>query len=154
MKVLPRPHNLPGTDPQFHEARKYLSPMTYKGREILASHGSCKQEGCGYHSAWTSNKARDLGMWKHRALKVVHARIRYFGKVAQGDVKKIGILLRETADHHTHLFEPWLQEVKVFLNELAGVGVDDLADVNFQVEYDLGNSAYDVAKAALDRGYN
>jgi hypothetical protein len=155
LKVLPAPHNLPGTDPSFHQSRNYLSPSKHGGKEILASFGSCKEDGCGYRCGWTSNKARDLAMWKHRAFKVVEARIPYFKKIAQGDTQKVSELLRQTADKNTHLYPFWLKEVEGFFFNLAG---DDaglvLPEYNFQVEYDLGNGAYDVAKAALDKAYN
>lgn len=153
MIVLPRPHDLPGTDPRFHEARKYLSPVKYKGREILASHGACKETGCNYSSAWTSNKARDRGMWQHRALRVREARMLYFHEKFQGDQRKVGETFQQTADKHTHEFNSWMGLVGSFIDDFADVALEDLPDYRFRVEYDLGNSAYDVAKAALDNAY-
>lgn len=151
--MLPRPHDLPGTDPRFHESRNYLSPRMDNGREILASHGSCKEPGCGYRAAWRSNIARDKGMWKHRAEKVVAERIRYFGKRVGNDPEKIRTLVKETADKHTHTFGAWMKLIDDFTQTLAGAGVDDLPDYNFRVEYDLGNHALDVAKAVIDQAY-
>jgi len=151
MTRMPRPHDLPGTDPRFHEHRKYLSVMKVQGVERIVSNGSCKHDGCGYSAAWATNAGRDRGMWQHRAYLVVEARIQYFKTKFQGDTKKMTRALIETVDCHTHLFAHWMKQVDEFILELAEVKSTDLPDFNFRVEYDLGSSAYDVAQAAIEK---
>lgn len=141
---------LPGTDPSFHEFRKYLSPMTHKGKRILASFASCKHPKCNYSSAWASNTGRELGMWKHRSEKVNEARLWYFMKMGWGP-EKAQLQMNEVADKHSHTFENWEILVTGFIRLLSGVDLDELPTMNYQVQYHLGTTAMDCAKAALDR---
>lgn len=141
-------HDLPGTDPRFHESRNYLSPVKYRGREILGAHGSCKEEGCGYRSAWTSQRARNEGMWLHRALKVREARALYFAKLfpEPGDLR-VAQLFNETADNNSHHYEPWKKLVEdLFFNLLGDDAEKVLPDFDYYKEYKDGKSALDTAK--------
>jgi hypothetical protein len=145
-------HNLPGTDPRFHESRNYLSPVKYKGEHILAAHGSCKEQGCAYSSAWTSNRARDRGMWLHRALQVREARAKYFYErfPKPGD-ERVAQLFNETADHNSHLFSVWEKLVKGFFFNLVGDDATILVpDYNYYQDYKQGNFALDTAKFLVD----
>jgi hypothetical protein len=143
-------HDLPGTDSRFHEPRKYLSPMKYRGQMILASHGSCKQDSCHYSSAWTSNAARDRGMWLHRALKVREARMLYFiERFGDKDQAKLGQLFLETADNNSHFYKPWLEVVNQLMVEAVEVGVEDLPDYDTFLDYKVGTSAIDAVNKIL-----
>lgn len=145
-------HDLPGTDPRFHEARKYLTPVVYRGREILASHGACKETGCNYSSAWTSNKARDKGIWTHRAAKVVEARLVYFQKTLGFSAAQSARMLAETADKNSHTYEQWLTLTREFFLKLAGEDLDlSLPEHSYQVRYDLGHNPWDTAREVIDR---
>lgn len=139
-------HDLPGTDPRFHEPRKYLSPVMIRGEEILASHGSCKEPGCGYRSAWASMAARDRGMWLHRAIKVREARMVYFierfgERFGDRDGAKLEQLFLETADNNSHFYKPWLAIVNRLLVEAVEAGVEDLPDYDTYLDYKVGTSA-------------
>lgn len=138
-------HELPGTDPRFHETRNYMSPIILRGREILAHHGSCKQEGCGYHSAWTTRAARDRGMWTHRALRVREARTQYFNGLNLTEMQALR-LQKETADCHSHFFSPWRAHVQTFYRELAGDDEMQLPDYDYYNDYGQGNSALSTAQ--------
>lgn len=140
-------HDLPGTDPRFHEPRKYLSPARVRGDEILAAHGSCKEQGCDYRSAWTTMAARDRGMWLHRALKVREARVLYFAERFGDTDPRVGQLLLETADFNSHFFAPWKQLVKDFFFNLVGDDVEVLLpEYDYYKDYKEGNAALDTAK--------
>lgn len=150
MTARPTKAPLPGTDPSFHEFRKYLSPMTHKGKNILASFASCKHKACNYSSAWASNTGRELGMWRHRSEKVTEARLWYFMKLGFGP-EKARLMMSEVADKHSHTWENWEGLVNGFIRLLAGVDLEDLPAFNHQAQYHLGAGAMDCAKAALDR---
>lgn len=141
---------LPGTDPRFHESRNYLSPVMYKGREILASHGSCKQDGCGYSSAWTSNSARDRGMWMHRALHVRELRMKYFFNLTKDNAKS-AIMFMETADKNSHTYGAWLGIMRDFFFSLLGDDAElNVPDYKITTKYHLGVGAKDAAESLLD----
>jgi hypothetical protein len=142
-------HDLPGTDPRFHETRNYLSPAHVRGEEILAAHGSCKEQGCGYRSAWTTMPARDRGMWLHRALKVREARMLYFGERFGNTDLRVARLFLETADNNSHYYAPWLELVNQFLMEFVEVGVEDLPDYDTFLDYRVGTSAIDTANKVI-----
>lgn len=145
--TLPAPHDLPGTDPRFHEPRKYLSPVMHHGEKILASFGSCKEDNCGYRGAWVTRAARDRNMWMHRALKVREARIIYFTKLFPNPLDpRPGQLFLETADHNTHFFAPWQNQVKLFYRDLTGDDRIDLPEYDFYREYQDGKFAMDTAR--------
>jgi len=141
-------HDLPGTDPRFHESRNYLSPVKLRGEMILASHGSCKEGGCGYRSAWTTNAARDRGMWLHRAMKVREARVVYFYERFP-DNAKVGQLFLETADNNSHYYQPWLDVVNKLLKETAEVTVADLPDYDTYLDWQVGTLALDAVNKLL-----
>lgn len=142
-------HDLPGTDSRFHESRNYLSVMTYRGEEILASHGSCKEAGCGYRAAWKSNAARDKAMWEHRALKVREARAHYFYNLFDGDQRKVGEMFQNTADRNSHRFDDWFAQVKHFeLTEITRE-VGELVKYDYRVAYDLGRTAREAFEELL-----
>lgn len=149
--MVTRFNDLPGTSPNFHSSHNYLTSIRYKGREMLASHGSCRETGCNYSSAWTSNEARDRGMWKHRAEKVAEARVSYFRKLTNFNPKKAQRLLDETADHNVILFDKWMVRVQSFLSELAGEDIPELPKGPYQVRYMRGVGAMDMAKEILAR---
>lgn len=144
-------HDLPGTDPRFHESRNYLSPVRLRGEDILAANGSCKETGCNYRSAWTTNGARDRGMWLHRAMKVREARVIYLTERFGKDSPQITRLINETADHNSHYFSVWEKLVKGFFFNLVG---DDagilLPDYDYYKDYKEGNFALDTAKFLVD----
>lgn len=140
------PHDLPGTDSRFHEARRYLSPVKFHGRDILAAHGSCKEQGCGYSSAWVTSGARDRGMFLHRALKVREARVIYFGELFGNASPNVGRLLNETADNNSHFFAPWKELVWEFFHDLTGDPEGVMPDRNYLAEYRQGHTAMDTAK--------
>lgn len=155
MPIAKRSHTLPGTDPMFHQYRKYLSPMKYKGQQILASMGSCKHPGCNYSGAWSSNAAREVGMWKHRSEKVRDARLDYFlRKMRVGPDKAIELQL-EFADKHSHTYENWVDLVESFIRVTAGLTVDDeaLPTMDYATPYHLGVGAKAMAMKILDKGY-
>lgn len=149
-------YTLPGLDPMFHEARKYLSPMRVKGELILASFGSCKETGCNYSAAWATNAGRDLGMWKHRSDAVRDARLDFFMRKMRMGPDKATEMLGEFADKHSHTFENWMELVEAYFRNLAGVGIDDdsVPTINWAVKYQLGKGAKAVVTEILDVAYN
>lgn len=151
--TLPTQDQLPGIDPKFHEVRKYLAPVRYKDKRILASFGSCKEPGCNFSEGWTTNVGRDLGMWKHRAGEVRKARLKLFKKISQGDHRKAADMLLETADKHSHTFENWVGIVEGFIRNLAGIDLNDLPDYRYRTEYHIGTSALTAAEQAIDQDY-
>ena len=151
--MLPAPHNLPGTDPRFHEPRKYLSPARHNGQEILGAYGSCKEDGCGYRGGWTTTSARDRNMWMHRALKVRSARLEYFLRLFPEPLDpRPGRLLLETADKNSHFFHPWTEEVLRFYRELAGEDKLPLPEYDYYTEYKSGKFALDTARFIFEVG--
>lgn len=137
-------HDLPGTDPRFHEARKYLSPVKVRGEEILAAFGSCKEEGCNYRAAWNNSASRDRNMWLHRAMKVREARMLYFiDRFGDKDPAYLGQLFLETSDMNTHYYNPWLDVVKKLYRDLAGDKTLELPEYDYYVEYKAGKMAKD-----------
>lgn len=155
MPIAKRSHTLPGTDPTFHEYRKYLSPMKYKGQKILASMGSCKHAGCNYSGAWSSNALREVGMWKHRSEKVRDARLDYFLRKMRVGPDKAAELQMEFADRHSHTYENWVELVEGYIRVLAGLNPDDeaLPPIEPMTPYHLGVGARAMAIRILDKGY-
>jgi hypothetical protein len=153
--IARRSHTLPGTDPKFHEYRKYLSPMRYKGQQILASMGSCKHSGCNYSGAWSSSAAREVGMWKHRSEKVRDARLDYFLRRMKVGPDKAVELQMEFADKHSHTHRDWVQLVEGYIRVIAGLNPDDdaLPDAEFITPYHKGVGAKAMALKILDQGY-
>lgn len=155
MPIARRSHTLPGTDPTFHQYRKYLSPMKYKGQQILASMGSCKHPGCNYSGAWSSNAGREVGMWKHRSEKVRDARLDYFlRRLKVGPDKAIELQI-EFADRHSHTYENWVELVEGYIRVIAGLTADDeaLPPIESITPYHLGVGAKQMALRILDQGY-
>lgn len=155
MPIARRSHSLPGTDPKFHEYRKYLSPVKYKGRQILASFGSCKHAGCNYSGAWSSNAGREVGMWKHRSEKVRDARLDYFLRKMRVGPDKAMELQMEFADKHSHTYERWVELVEGFIRVTSGLNAEDeaLPTMDYATPYHLGVGAKDMAMRILDRNY-
>jgi hypothetical protein len=114
-----KPNPLPGTDPTFHEMRRYYSPITHKGRKIMGHFASCKESGCGYSGTWANNKARDKGIFVHRSEKIKEARFKFlveqFRPLGEGevDMDRIGDAVLETSDKYTHFFEGWVDQVEI-----------------------------------------
>lgn len=130
---------LPGTDPTFHVCRRYLSPVMYKGKEILAFHASCREQGCQFSSAWASDAGRDLGMWRHRSEKVQEARRDQFIKEYGGNLGKVEAAMLRTADKNSHTFENWAEAVEVLYRGRIGEDFTiELENPQLRKDYHLG----------------
>lgn len=147
-------HDLPGTDPRFHESRNYLSPANVDGMMILAAHGSCKEDGCGYRGAWRSTNSRDRAMQLHRALRVREARMNYFIKLFGTDNQaKLGQLFLETTDNNSHFYQPWLDTVKhLYVALVADPEVIDLPEYDYYKDYKDGQSAKSMVDFIFEAG--
>lgn len=147
-------HDLPGTDPRFHESRNYLSPVKIDGVEILAAHGSCKQDDCGYRGAWRSNQSRDRAMLLHRTLRVREARMKYFvGLFGDKNQTKLGRLFLETSDINSHFYQPWLDTVKhLYIEEIGDPEIQDLPVYDYYKDYQSGQSAKSMVNFIIEAG--
>lgn len=142
---------LPGTDPEFHKSRYYLTPVRYKGRKILGSVASCRHQGCNWTATYATNVGRDIGSFRHRSEKVLTARLEYFTATFPA-LSSDGIegLILESADKHSHGLEGWKMNVRTMMARLTGAPADFVptAEQLWQLEvgYHLGLSARDQAR--------
>jgi hypothetical protein len=132
---------LPGADPRFHEFRRYMTPVKYKGGEILGYVASCKHSGCRWSATYANNDTRDAGMFIHRSKKVVAARIEYFSRTLKNE-DMINDVLIDTSDKYSDTFTKWKLNVSTVLGHLTGGSLDLMpADNKLQVGYHLGLGA-------------
>lgn len=150
-------NSLEKIDPYFHEPRKYLSPVTHRGREIIGYFGSCKEPGCGYSSGWTTDLARTLGFWTHRADKIKTWRLEKLTEELD-DSAMIVIAMENITDKHSHTYEGWSAMVDVIIRRrlgLAGEGaVNQIRETELKVYYDIGRTAGQVAARAIRLAYD
>lgn len=155
MPVVQNYSKLPGTNPMFHEFRKYMAPVTHKGREILGYFASCKQSDCNFRAAWGSNNARIAGMFTHRSQIVLEARYRFFAEMfkpilpfTEVDPDRIADAIIETADKHTHTLENWVEHVETLYGHYTDG--DSLPTYpKLEIDYYMGASAREVARNVI-----
>lgn len=144
-------------DPYFHEFRKYMSPVVHKGKQTIGYFASCKQSGCGYSSGWASEIGRNIGMWRHRSVKIVAQRHGQLTRLHGNDSKAIISALEDLADNQTHTYENWAETVKTIIRRklgLAGEGaVDQIPKSEAETYYHLGYTALTVADRAIQVTY-
>lgn len=145
---------IPGTDPTFHEMRLYMTPMTYKGKKILAFHASCKQSKCGFSSAWASPAGREVGMFKHRSEKVTEARRDHLIRKLGGDLVKINLALRDLSDKNSHTYENWVENIEGIYRGYIGDPFEiDSENKQLKVDYYIGLTAQEVARKIFKENY-
>lgn len=144
---MPEVHQLgklPGTESSFHEMRLYMTPMTYKGKKILAFHAACKQEKCRFSSAWATSIGRDLGIFKHRSEAVLKERRKFFKRhYTNASVSRIEKLVTENADRNSHSYENWVEIVESLHRTRTGDGEFEIDPENsgLKVDYYRGYTA-------------
>lgn len=148
---------LPGTNPEFHKSRYYMTPVVYRGRTIMGYVASCRHQGCNWSATYATNVGRDLGSFRHRSEKVLNARLEYFiEQFPSRNSDGIEQLILESADKHSHGFDGWKMNVRTMLGTLTGGSLDLMPDVDtkLQVAYHLGTSARDHARAIFLKDYD
>lgn len=142
-------------DATFHEARNYMTPATYQGKEILAYIGSCKESGCRNIARHISREGRDRLVWTHRREHILAYRLAFFEK-ALGSDGAIQEAMTEHADKHTHTFDEWKELVETIYSYLMDPNPvirdrHELPPFQYEVYWNLGFTAHDAAKRVADR---
>lgn len=133
--------NLPGTDPRFHEVRLYMTPVVYKGKEILGYVASCKESGCRWSATYGSNNGRAAGAFIHRSKKVRTARFEFFSRALKNG-EMVNDAMIDASDKHSDTFEKWRLNVSTVLGHLTGGALNLMPEDNkLQVGYHLGMGA-------------
>lgn len=150
-----KPNKIPGTDPEFHEMRLYMTPMTYKGKKILAFHASCKHPKCGFSSAWASDAGREVGIFKHRSEKVTEARRDHFVRKLGGDLVRINLSLRDVSDKNSHTYENWTENIEAIYRSYIGDPFEiDRENKQLKVDYYIGLTAQEVARKIFSQNFD
>lgn len=104
-------------EPTFHQVRRYLTPMTYKGREILAHVGSCKQSKCRWSKTFANREGLTLGIWGHRRQHILERRRELAVQTFRRTPHKIEAAMDRAADNQTHTEEQWFAAVIGLFND-------------------------------------
>lgn len=153
MPVAKPKNSLPKPNHTFHEFRRYMTTMMYKGKETLAFVASCKHAGCGWSANYIDDVHRDLGMWRHRSEKVTESRRDFFARRFQ-DADKVSDALSETADKHSHTYETWCEEVETIWCRYTGLMPKDMPDYKGEVDYHMGVAAREAARKMIAKEYD
>lgn len=146
--------DLPGADPKFHPRRSYSSAMTYKGKQIIAYHATCRDNKCTFSSAWASRDSMNAGFWAHRAAQVIDARYRYFTQVKRVTPLRAQNLVQQVADKHSHTYDEWRDLAMGMVRVKAGVDAGDLPiDYPYQRDYEIGTRAIDTALNIIQENF-
>lgn len=143
---------LPGSDPKFHVIRMYMTPVIYKGREIMGYVASCKHDGCRWSATYADNEARERGIHKHRSERVLIARLDHFARTMT-DPDKIEDAILQAADKYSHTYEDWLAAVDTIWSHYTDRSLETRPAYNSQVQYHMGYSAQKAARTLVDREY-
>ncbi len=155
MPVVKKNKKLPGDDPNFHAIRKYMTPVVYKGKEILGYVASCKQEGCRWSATFANNEGRDKGIQKHRSSKVLEARLDYFARhMSITSPDKIEDALLEVADKHSHTLTDWREAVGTIWGDYTDKPLEEMPAYNSEVQYYMGISAREAARRLVATEYD
>lgn len=103
--------NLMKIEPSFHQVRRYMTPMKYKGREILSHVGDCKQSGCKWNKTFANREGLALGVWKHRKEHILERRTELAVQTFRRTPNKVASAMSRAADNQTHTEEQWIAEV-------------------------------------------
>jgi hypothetical protein len=138
--------------PTFHEVRKYLTPITYKGERILANVGACKQSGCKWTNQYANWAGLAAGIWQHRQGHIQQRRYRKLDRLYRGDTNQIREGLRLAADHSTHTEEAWVMAVTRTMRDLEPRGTFQASDFRAQLMtyYAMGMMALQAAQRIYD----
>lgn len=149
MPVVKTSKTLPGSDPQFHEVRRYMTPIIYKGQEILGYVASCRQSKCNWRATYANNEARAIGIHTHRGQAIHAARVDYF--VAQGvtDPDRIEDAILDAADKYTHNLEAWKAAVNTIWCHYTDRPIEEVPEFNVNVKYHMAISARDMARQLI-----
>lgn len=139
---------LPGTDPMFHEVRKYMTPVIYKGKEILGYIASCKHSGCRWTATYAGNEARRAGMFKHRSEKVLEARTDFFARTLTKP-EQIEDAILDTADKHSHTLSDWVEAVGTLWGHYTDRSLEKMPEWSPEVSYHRGVSAREAARKMI-----
>jgi hypothetical protein len=136
----------------FHEVRKYLTPITYKGDKILAHVGACKQSGCRWSSQYSNWAGLAAGIWQHRQEHILEYRVRKLHRLLKSNKEQIHIALRLCADNNTHTEEGWTMAVTRTMRELEPRGTFQASDFKPQLltYYTMGMMAVQAAQRIYD----
>lgn len=138
-------------DGRFHEARLYMTPGVYQGKEILVYIGACKESGCNNNARHTDRQGRDRLVWNHRRNHILAHRQITLEAVMDFD-SELAWAMIELADKHTHSFEEWLTSTEEVYRAMVA-GEESMPNTPYQnkVAYDLGLSARVTALRASER---
>lgn len=142
---------MPGTDPTFHQSRKYMEKVTYKGREILGFVASCRHSKCTWRSVYMTEAGRDMGMANHRRAKVKEARIDHFARRTT-DPDKIQDLMIEFCDRNSDDLDAWVRAVQTIWVHFTDRGIDRMPAYNAEVQYHMGLTANAAAQKLIAQG--
>lgn len=146
---------VPGTDPRFHQAKFYMTPVTYRGREILGFVGSCRENGCKYTGMWTTKEARDIGYFQnHRKEMVKEARRSYFAKLCGYNQAGVDQRMLYYADRNSHTYDEWVLIVEgLYRGKLGEPFTIEPKNNKLQVDYHLGQFAKEAVKRIYEENH-
>lgn len=136
----------------IHLPRKYMTPGTYQGDEVLIHIGACKETGCDFRAQHLNWDGVDRLVWKHRREHILIARQQYLVDYFEQDLAKIEKGMADFADRQTHTFEDW----KGLYNAIERrtrieSGIDSPANESFNLElhYQVGFTAWGAALKSI-----
>jgi hypothetical protein len=145
-----KPDAIRTLDATFHAGRKYMTPGTYQGDEVLVHISSCKESGCNFVARALDWDGVDRMVWRHRREQILTIRVQFFeaALTSDGDIEEA---MNDHADKHAHYLREWQNLVKMTYQCMMAPDPVELPPFQYEVYYDLGFTAHDAAKRVADR---
>jgi hypothetical protein len=139
----------------FHEARNYMTPARYQGKEILAYIGSCKESGCNNIARHISREGRDRLVWNHRRDAILAYRLNFFEAIPNISDDEVNDAMTDHADKHTHTYYEWMGHIETVVISQVFDGKQPPADFEmpefkYNLYYQVGFNVVDTVKKVLN----
>lgn len=137
-------------EPSFHQVRRYMTPMKYKGREILTHVGDCKQSGCRWNKTFANREGLALGVWSHRREHILERRKDLAVQTFRRTPNKVASAMSRAADNQTHTEEQWIAEViGLFTDQAKGADLVKRNSARLLTYYAIGMLAIQACRQLL-----